>query len=104
MVIPEGHDENPLPAEGRVELGEASDLREAVAVTKGLELGGAELGSDGVTGHAADGRVGHVNLGAILDEVLRDLVVGELGDDAGCSWSAIGPLCRLLKARGRARL
>lgn len=84
VVVPDGHDENHRHAQGRIELGEAADLCEAVAVAEHLELRGAELGRDvGVVGRdAVPLGAGDLDLLAVLDEELGELVFLEAGDDA----------------------
>lgn len=82
-IIPDGHDQHHRVAgEGRVELGEPPDLVEAVAVPEDVELGGAVVGRDGAAvREAVVGRLGDQDLLSVLDEVLGQVVLGELGHD-----------------------
>lgn len=84
MVIPDGHDEHHGHAQRAVELGEAADLCEAVAVAERLELRAAELGRDvGVVGwDAVPFGTGNLNLLSVLDKELAEFVFFEAGDDA----------------------
>lgn len=97
-VVPDGHNQDHGNGESGVELIEAADLGEAVAVVKGLELGCAELGGDGagVAGDAIDLGGGDLDLLAVLDKELGELVLLEARDDAVGS-------CRLVMT-GRRRL
>lgn len=82
-VVPDGHDEDHGNPEGVVHLLEAADLLEAVAVVEHIEHGGAELGGDlAAVGHALPRRRRDLDLAAVLDEVLGELVLLEAGDDA----------------------
>ena len=95
VIVPDGHDQDHGHAQGRVELVEAAHLGEAVAVVEGLELRAAELGRDGggVRRDTLDVGSGDLNLLAVLDEELGELVLLEAGDDAvGMSVLMVG-LC-----------
>lgn len=66
----------------RVKLIEASNLGEAVAVVESLKLSRAKLGRDvAARRQSVPGRGGNLNFLAILDEVLRKLVLLEASDD-----------------------
>lgn len=91
-IIPERHDEDHGGLVGHVHLREAADLAEAVDVVEGLDGGVAPLLGELV---AADvGRVGVLDLLAVLDEELDDLAGGPLGDDTG------GGGCLVSSSRG----
>ena len=84
MVVPNGHDEYHRNQECFVELVEAANLGKAVTVAEGLECGSAEFGRKGHVGGCRDSvelRPGDIDLLAILDYILDDLVGLELGDD-----------------------
>jgi hypothetical protein len=82
-VGPDGHDQHHGQAQGLVELGEAADLVEAVAVVEDLELVGAKLGGDGAARRdALEGRGRDLNLLVVLDEELSQLIILEASDDA----------------------
>lgn len=83
-IVPDGHDKDHGDGQGLIEGSPASDLSEAVAVTKDLKLVVAEVGSDvaAVWETIVCGRGNYV-LDAVLDEELGELVGGELAHDAG---------------------
>lgn len=78
-IVPQRHDQNHGLAQRRRHGAEAADLIEAVAIVEGGELGLAKVGRQRMTRDASGRRVGHGDLLAALDEVLRDVVVAELG-------------------------
>jgi hypothetical protein len=83
-IIPDGHDEHHGDGKSLVQLIEAANLSEAVAVTKDLGHSTAQLRSEGtaVLGKSFVLGSGDLNLGAILDEELGELVLLELAHDA----------------------
>jgi hypothetical protein len=83
-VVPDRHDEHHRNLESSIELGKPANLREAVAITKGLELGGAELGGNSATllRNALPRRSRDLDLLSVLDEELGEFVGLETADDA----------------------
>ncbi|KAL3295588.1 glycosyl hydrolase family 7 [Colletotrichum asianum] len=59
----------------------------------------AELGGHGVAGDAADGGLRHLDLLAVLDEVLGNLVAGELGDNTWERLKLVTPMRYGLKSQ-----
>ena len=92
VVVPDGHDQDHGHAQRRVELAEAADLGEAVAVAEGLELRRAVVRRDvgAVRRDAVPGRCRDVDLLAVLDEELGEFVFFEAGDDAVCLLVTLG--------------
>lgn len=82
-VVPDGHDKNHGYVKSVVELVEAANLLEAVTVTENAKLGSAVLGGDvAFGGETVDLGAGDLNLLAVLDEELSQLVLGELSNNA----------------------
>lgn len=86
-IIPDGHDKNHGNGEGLVQLSEAANLLKAVTVTERLGHGTAQLGSESgaARGDAVPLRSRDLNLLAVLDKELGELVLLELGNDTTMS-------------------
>lgn len=81
-VVPDGHDQDHGDVERLVELGEAADLLEAVAVAEeGVGVGAELRGNVAAIRDSLEAGGGDLDLLAVLDEELGELIVGELSDD-----------------------
>lgn len=101
-IVPDRHDKDQGLRNGFVKGGEASDLTVAVAIIENGELVLAELGGNGAgAGKAVELGAGNLDLLAVLDEELGELVLLELGHDTVLAISQHsheqgdlqGPLC-----------
>ena len=90
-VVPDGHDQNHGNADGVLHRGPSADLSVAVALVENAKLVGAEVVGDlGRIGDTVKGWGRRVDADAVLDEVLVETVVVELGDNAGKSCQKLG--------------
>lgn len=89
-IIPERHDEDHSLLDGIVHLREAANFGEARCIVKCLDGSLAPLLGELVALNTGPGRVGVLDLLAVLDEELDDLALGPLGDNAILSRLAPG--------------